>query len=556
MSITIDEAHQPERVRYFPRQLIGADDLTQEQLYHRQKLRNHNRFLHGWGVVCGCDIQPGHDPAAPWVIRIRPGYLITPDGDEIWIPAEARFDVATCLVQSDDPCASSRPCPPVVRRALGAKTVYLAVRYVECQARPVRVGPVGCGCDDADCEYSRFVDGYEFCCLTTVPPTHTRTPYDCGRLLEARPIVPCPEPSDQGWVVLATIKMPPSTTTRITDIDPFAHRCVLYSTAAVQELARCTALRPRLTTAQYVLPMDDARLLHTIRFPDGSWLHAGDIRAVTGVAGRVRTAAATAGAPDEVQLLLAMEGGGLLHTIRSADGSWQDPAGPADLAAGITGGPAHAVAAATGVRGEVQFMVATDDDKLWHTIRFNDGTWQQAQDVSPAGLAGITGHVRAAAAAAGAAGEVQFMLPLEDGRLLHTIRFADGSWQHPAGPADLAAGISGDAHAVAAASGTPGEVQFMVATDDDKLWHTIRFADGTWLQAQEPPGGIAGRVRAAAAAAGGHGEVQFMLAMEDGRLLHTIRFPDGAWQSSVGDAESASGISGSVLVVAAASVTG
>jgi hypothetical protein len=453
MRVTIDEAQaqRPERVRYFPRQLIGADDLTQEQLYHRQKLRNHNRFLHGWGVVCGCDVQPLHDPAAPWLLRICPGYVITPDGDEIWIPAEAQFDVATCLVQSDDPCASSRPCPPVVRRALGSTTAYLAVRYVECQARPVRVAPVGCGCDDADCEYSRIVDGYEFCCLTAVPPTHTKTPYDCAELLGARTMMPCPGPSDHGWVVLATVKVPPSTTTRITDIDPFTHRRVLYNTAAVQELARCTASRPRSTNVQFALAMEDARLLHTIRFPDGRWLHAGDIGQLTSVTGRVRAAAAATGAAGEVQFMLAMDDGRLLHTIRFADGSWQLPAGPADAAAGITG-HGRAVAAASGAPGEVQFMVATDDDRLWHTIRFADGSWLQAQDVSGAGLAGITGLVQAAAAAAGAAGEVQFMLAMDDGRLLHTIRFADGSWQLPAGPADAAAGITGSVLAVAAAS--------------------------------------------------------------------------------------------------------
>jgi len=44
------------------------------------------------------------------------------------------------------------------------------------------------------------------------------------------------------------------------------------------------------------------------------------------------------------------------------------------------------------------------------------------------------------------------MLAMDDGRLLHTIRFADGSLQLPAGPADAAAGITGSVLAVAAAS--------------------------------------------------------------------------------------------------------
>ncbi len=42
-----------ERVHYFPRQLITANDMTAEQDYFRQKQRRHNRFLHGsrGGVV-------------------------------------------------------------------------------------------------------------------------------------------------------------------------------------------------------------------------------------------------------------------------------------------------------------------------------------------------------------------------------------------------------------------------------------------------------------------------------------------------------------------------
>ena len=36
------------RVRYFPRQLLTADDMRTEQEYLREKLRRHNRLLHRW----------------------------------------------------------------------------------------------------------------------------------------------------------------------------------------------------------------------------------------------------------------------------------------------------------------------------------------------------------------------------------------------------------------------------------------------------------------------------------------------------------------------------
>lgn len=229
-----------ERVRFFPRQLIGADDLSQEQRYHRQKLRNHNRFLHGWGVVCGLDVRPAGDPKKPWQLRICPGYLLTPQGDEIHVSTEALFDVATCVTESADPCAFSRPCPPVTRRALEQKTLYLAVRYVECDARPVRVAPVGCNCDDVDCEYSRIRDGYELCCLSTLPETHAEARPDCKTLCAPEAVFPCPECSADPWVVLATLTLPERTAPiTATEIDTLKDRRLLYGTAMVQALALC-----------------------------------------------------------------------------------------------------------------------------------------------------------------------------------------------------------------------------------------------------------------------------------------------------------------------------
>ena len=37
-----------ERMRYFPRQLLTADDMRTEQEYFREKMRRHNRYLVGW----------------------------------------------------------------------------------------------------------------------------------------------------------------------------------------------------------------------------------------------------------------------------------------------------------------------------------------------------------------------------------------------------------------------------------------------------------------------------------------------------------------------------
>src|SRR6478735_4226312 len=47
-----------QRLTYFYGQLLGPRDLQGEQAYLREKHRLANRFLHGWGVVCGLEVEP------------------------------------------------------------------------------------------------------------------------------------------------------------------------------------------------------------------------------------------------------------------------------------------------------------------------------------------------------------------------------------------------------------------------------------------------------------------------------------------------------------------
>jgi hypothetical protein len=57
---------QFDRLRYFYGQMLHARDLQMEQAYSREKLKLHNRCLHGWGVVCGLDVSlPPAEPDCP-----------------------------------------------------------------------------------------------------------------------------------------------------------------------------------------------------------------------------------------------------------------------------------------------------------------------------------------------------------------------------------------------------------------------------------------------------------------------------------------------------------
>jgi hypothetical protein len=266
--------HPLERVRYFCRQLLTADDMTVEQEYFRQKLRRHNRYLHGFGVACGLTVEPAPDAAHPWQVRVCPGYAVAPQGDEILVPAPTLYDLATG--RQDEPCAPC-PCPPVPHVAGDARQiVYLGAKYSECSTRPVRVHPAGCGCDDCACDYSRIRDDFCLGTLCEIPDCYLKQAkadvelikrlkafkaalggaienyanlvnsnangaglFGAGqftavhKLPPALPVPDCLCCADP-WVILATIQLPANLSTPIAAHDiHYLHRRVLYSESAL-----------------------------------------------------------------------------------------------------------------------------------------------------------------------------------------------------------------------------------------------------------------------------------------------------------------------------------
>jgi hypothetical protein len=213
-----------ERVRYFARQLLTADDLTQEQEYLRGRMRRHNLFLHGWGVVCGAAVRA---TTTDWTVTIDPGYVLGPQGDEILIDSSVTVDLsrqdlagnaaAPCADPLDPWCSSVRVIPPL------RQTLYLAVGYNESATRPVRVQSANCGCDGG-CEYSRTRDGYVVRLLTALPGAYSPMADPLtGTACPGPGVRPCPTPPPEPWVILATIT-PRDQTIADTDIDNFTLR--------------------------------------------------------------------------------------------------------------------------------------------------------------------------------------------------------------------------------------------------------------------------------------------------------------------------------------------
>jgi hypothetical protein len=231
--------------------------MRAEQEYFREKQRRHNRYLHGWGVVCGFEVKPPTEKDPPWQVTVCPGYVLTPQGDEILSTNNVLFDFRTRL-QDPEPCATRWSCPPEEEMPSRARVrrAYLVVRYVDCNARPVRVHPVGCGCDEAACEYSRVRESFELKVLWKLPDSHQQAKDADKRWCETWknalseiqkqpqsaefPVPECAPCTENPWVVLATIVLPSDEKTSITKIR-YDDRRPLYSSATLQVALACAS---------------------------------------------------------------------------------------------------------------------------------------------------------------------------------------------------------------------------------------------------------------------------------------------------------------------------
>ena len=261
------EGSKLERVHYFPRQLLTADDLTTDSEYFRTKMRRHNRYLHGWGTVCGLGLSPAPTAELPWRVKIGGGYALGPYGDEIYVGESVFLDLALC-----GPGAVTDPCAPNQLRTPGSAiggAIFVAIKYAECLSRPVRAMPAGCACEDEACEYSRIRDSFQIECLTELPPSHQPPPGPslCD-LIKLKQLPLCPPCPVEPWVVLAEVTLPasPSETIAENQIDNFTFRRQVFSTAVLQEqLIKCCCEPPPLKPARVtsIDPTDGAEFILT-----------------------------------------------------------------------------------------------------------------------------------------------------------------------------------------------------------------------------------------------------------------------------------------------------
>lgn len=163
------------RMRYFHGQMLAANDLQTEQDYFQEKLRLHNRCLHGYGTVCGLKVvevkgEPDCDPVTdkqspqpPACVHIECGMALDCAGNEIVLPRTLAVDVWDKLSAAEK---------NQIEKAPGKKaTLYLSICYCVQPLDPVRpIIPDACGVV-SECVYSKLRDSVRVKVSLERPPT-------------------------------------------------------------------------------------------------------------------------------------------------------------------------------------------------------------------------------------------------------------------------------------------------------------------------------------------------------------------------------------------------
>jgi hypothetical protein len=197
--------------------------------------------------------------------------------------------------------------------------------------------------------------------------------------------------------------------------------------------------------AQLVAVGNDGRLYHNTRFVNGSWQGWNPL---TDWSAKKVTAT---GLPNgDLQLAIVGLDGKVYHNVRQTEGSWQGWKGVAGFG-GAVDFAASSVAIAALPDGAAQLIATGKDGGLYHTTRQANGSWEEWGRVpgitSPSDIA-LTGMPN---------GDTQLLAVANGTTVYHNARFASGSWQgwNRVGVSAHAVGIAGlstgDAHVLTTA---------------------------------------------------------------------------------------------------------
>jgi hypothetical protein len=129
--------------------LLGVDDFETEQAYHRGKLRLHQAWLHGSGVVWGLAVALDQ---ANDELRVEPGVALDGAGRELHLDAPACLNPGAWYEEHEDEVEPLEAVPDGVDVAFDA---HVEARWASCLTRPVPALAEPCANTDVESAYSR-----------------------------------------------------------------------------------------------------------------------------------------------------------------------------------------------------------------------------------------------------------------------------------------------------------------------------------------------------------------------------------------------------------------
>jgi hypothetical protein len=256
-SARLAQLHPFERPHYFHGQLLEVRHFESEQEYFRGKLWLINRLLHGYGVVCGLDVQAAA-AGGPNVV-VTSGLALDPWGREIVVASDSK-PVAIPPRESPAHGKDRKPSPDLPNQRQDHcddddEWVHLVICYRECATGPEPVMSAGCN-GDTSCTYGTTRETY------TIPqprpgkapkldftpqfrdPFRAR-PFDYCELAEwvTRNCVPCIDQSEDPCLPLANIRRP-APEDSIKDID-ICVRPIVYGLDLLFEMMLASGIDPQ-----------------------------------------------------------------------------------------------------------------------------------------------------------------------------------------------------------------------------------------------------------------------------------------------------------------------
>lgn len=125
-----------KRINYFKGEFLTAEDFIDEQQYHIEMLREHNKNLHAWGIAEGLDVP---NNTGGKTVKIESGMAIDSQGCQI------------ILIDSVD-----KPIPDTT-----AKELYLTISYYDKELTDPRDDNTGAGFQNTRIEEKPLIEFFE-----------------------------------------------------------------------------------------------------------------------------------------------------------------------------------------------------------------------------------------------------------------------------------------------------------------------------------------------------------------------------------------------------------